>query len=106
MQQKYQHYCLIKLINAYLAGEEILPFHQSRVTEQVKFTYSPLRKALEKQIKTAENHGKNQIKAIYEHVKQLAKSNAFIKKDDDDTEKFSSSFSKRKKYLMKGAMKY
>ena len=35
----------------YLTGEEILPSDQRRVTEQVKFTYSPLEKALEKQTK-------------------------------------------------------
>ena len=38
----------------YLTGEEILPSDQSRVIEQAKFTCSPLRKALEKQIKTIE----------------------------------------------------
>ena len=32
--------------------------------EQVKFTYSPLGKALEKQIKTIKNQGKKQLKAI------------------------------------------
>ena len=35
----------------YLTGEEILPPDQRRVIEQAKFTYSPLGKALEKQIK-------------------------------------------------------
>ena len=38
----------------YLAGEEILPFDQSRVIEQANFTYSSLGKALEKQTKTIE----------------------------------------------------
>ena len=32
----------------YLTGEEILPCDQRRVIEQANFTYSPLRKALEK----------------------------------------------------------
>ena len=36
----------------YLSGEEILPSDQKRVIEQDKFTYSPLNKAFEKQIKT------------------------------------------------------
>ena len=36
----------------YLAGEEILLSDQRKVMEQVKFTYSPLGKALEKQKKT------------------------------------------------------
>ena len=35
----------------YLTGEEILPFDERRVIEQAKFTYSPLGKAIEKQIK-------------------------------------------------------
>ena len=35
-----------------LTGEEILPSYQRRVIGQVKFTYSPLEKALEKQTKT------------------------------------------------------
>ena len=38
----------------YLAGEEILLSDQRKVMEQVKFTYSPLGKALEKQKKTIE----------------------------------------------------
>ena len=33
-------------------GEEILSCNQRRVTEQAKFTYSPLGKAFEKQAKT------------------------------------------------------
>ena len=32
----------------YLMGEEILPSDQGRVIEQATFTYSPLRKTLEK----------------------------------------------------------
>ena len=43
----------------YLTGEEVLPSDQRRVIEQAKFTYSPLRKALEKQTKTIEDQGKN-----------------------------------------------
>ena len=38
----------------YLTGEEILSFDQSRIIEQAKFTYSPLGKAFEKQMKTIE----------------------------------------------------
>ena len=47
-----------------LTGGEILPSDSSRVMEQTKFTYSPLGEAIEKQIKTVENHGEKQIKAI------------------------------------------
>ena len=42
--------------------------------EQAKFTYSPLNKAIEKQIKTIEDQEKKQIKALEEHGKQLVKS--------------------------------
>ena len=33
----------------YLTGEDILPSTQQQIIEQAKFTYSPLRKAFEKQ---------------------------------------------------------
>ena len=46
----------------YLIGEKTLPSDQRRVIEQVKFTYSPLGKALEKQIKTIEDQGEKQKK--------------------------------------------
>ena len=48
----------------YLTGEEILLSDQNRVIEQAKFTYSPLGKVFEKQIKTIENQGGKQTKAI------------------------------------------
>ena len=41
----------------YLAGEKILPLDQSRIIEQAKFTYSPLGKAFENQIKAIEDQG-------------------------------------------------
>ena len=64
----------------YLTGEETLPSDRRRVIEQVKFTYSPLGKALEKQTKTIEDQDKKQVKAIEDHGKQLAESNELIKK--------------------------
>ena len=39
----------------YLTGEETLPSIQPQIIEQAKFTYSPLGKALEKQIKTIQD---------------------------------------------------
>ena len=48
----------------YLTGNEILPFNQQQTIQQAKFTYSPLVKAFEKQIKTIEDQGEKQIKAI------------------------------------------
>ena len=50
--------------------------------EQVKSTYSILRKALEKQTKTIEGQGKEEIKAIEEHGIQLVKSSAFSEKEE------------------------
>ena len=48
----------------YLTGEEILPSNQKQMIQQAKFTYSPLSKAFEKQIKTIEDQGKKQIDAL------------------------------------------
>ena len=48
----------------YLTGEDILPTNQEHIIEQVKFTYSPLEKAFEKQIKTTEDKGQKQIDAL------------------------------------------
>ena len=46
--------------------------------EQAKLAYFPLGKVFEKQIKTIEEEGKNQIKAIKDHGKQFAESNEKI----------------------------
>ena len=48
----------------YLTGEEILPSNQQQIIEQAKFTYSPLRKAFQKQTKTIEDQGKKLIDAL------------------------------------------
>ena len=47
-----------------LTGDEILPYDQSRIIEQAKFTYLPLRKSFEKQVKTIKDQGEKQIKAL------------------------------------------
>ena len=65
---------MIKLEN--LTVEEILPSNQSRIITQAKFTYPPLGKACEKQIKTTEDQGEKQIKALKGHGKQLVKSSS------------------------------
>ena len=59
-QQKYQCKNKSGKIDKYefLTGEEILPFDQSRIIEQAKFTYSLLGKAFEEQTKTIEEQGK------------------------------------------------
>ena len=65
----------------YLTGEEILPSNQQQIIQQAKFTYSPLGKAFEKQIKTIEDQGKTQVKAIQD--KQIVN----INKDVDYKDK-------------------
>ena len=42
----------------YLTGEEILPSNQQQIIEQAKFTYSPLGKVFDKQIKAIEEQTK------------------------------------------------
>ena len=63
---KYEH----------LTGEEIVPSNQQQIIQQAKFNYSPLGKAIEKQIKTTKNQGEKQVKAIQD--KQIVN----INKDD------------------------
>ena len=48
----------------YLTGEEILPSNQQQIIQQAKFNYSPLRKAIEKQIKTIKDQGEKQVLAL------------------------------------------
>ena len=48
----------------YLTGENILLSNQQQIIQQAKFTYSPLGKAFEKQIKTIEDQGKKQVDAL------------------------------------------
>ena len=48
----------------YLTDEEILSSDQNRTIEQAKFTYSPLGKTFEKQMKTIEEQGKKQVEAL------------------------------------------
>ena len=63
----------------YLTGVEILPFDQQQIIEQATFTYSPLGKAFEKQIKMIEDWGKKQVDAL----KDL-KPKAFTYESDDN----------------------
>ena len=64
----------------YLTGEDILPSNQQQIIEQAEFTYSPLGKAFEKQIKTIENQGEKQIDAL----KDLKQTKAITYKLDAD----------------------
>ena len=45
-------------------GEDILPSNQRQIIEQAKFTYSPLGKVFNKQIKTIKDQGKKQVDAL------------------------------------------
>ena len=48
----------------YRTCEEILPSGQCGIIEQAKFTYSPLSKVFEKQIKTTKDKGTKQVEAL------------------------------------------
>ena len=48
----------------YLTGEDILPPSQQQIIKHARFTYSPLGKASEKQIKTIEDQDQKQIDAL------------------------------------------
>ena len=84
----------------YLTGEDILPSNQQQIIEQTKFTYSPLGKVFEKQIKTIEDQGEKQIdtlKDLKDQNKQL--DNISDYKDDllhsKEHEIFKNIYSKR-----------
>ena len=51
-------------INDNLTGEDILPSNHQQLIEQAEFTYSPLGKAFEKQIKTIEDQEQKQVDAL------------------------------------------
>ena len=69
----------------YLTGEEILPSNQQQIIQQAKFTYSPLGKAIEKQIKTIKDQGEKQVDALKTSYKKLPSIKDFV-----PTEKFNS----------------
>ena len=66
----------------YLKGEEILRYNQKQIINQAKFTYYPLGKAFEKQIKTIEDQWKKQVKAL-EDLKLKEQTKAIEGKSDD-----------------------
>ena len=87
-QQKYHYYHYGKLINMnMLQVKKIWPPDQSKIIQQAKFTYSPLRKTLEKQTKAIENQEEKQLKATGEDGKQVVNRNAIIKNFYYDTKK-------------------
>ena len=48
----------------YLTGKEILTSDQSRITDQAKFSFSPLDKTFKKQIKTIKDQGIKQVEVL------------------------------------------
>ena len=68
----------------YLTGEEILPSNQQQLIQQAKFNYSPLGKALEKQVKTIKDQGEKQVDALKTSYKKLPSIKDFV-----PTEKFN-----------------
>ena len=68
----------------YLTGEEILPSNQQQIIQQAKFNYSPLGKALEKQVKTIKDQGEKQVDALKTSYEKLPSIKDFV-----PTEKFN-----------------
>ena len=65
----------------YLTGEEILPSNQQQIIQQAKFKYSPLGKALEKQVKTIKDQGEKQavdLESLKDSDKKLTSIKDFI----------------------------
>ena len=84
----------------YLTGEDILPSNQQQIIEQAKITCSPLGKASEKQIKTIEDQGKKQVKAL-EYLKAKEKTKPIADKSNNQSKAtiiFNHLINKRKKY--------
>ena len=80
----------------YLTGQEILPSNQQQIIQQAKFTYSPLGKAFEKQIKTIEDQRKKQVKAIQDNKQSvilikmmIVKINYYFQKKEKSLKKFT-----------------
>ena len=65
----------------YLTGEEILPSNQQQLIQQAKFNYSPLGKAIEKQIKIIKEQGEKQVDALKTSYKELPSIKDFVPKE-------------------------
>ena len=85
----------------YLTGEDILPSYQQQIVEQVRFTYSLLGKAFEKQIKTIEDQWKKQVDAL-ESFKSKEQTKPIEDKSNNQSEAttiFDDLITKRKKIM-------
>ena len=86
----------------YLTAEDILPSNQQQIIEQAKFTYSPLGKAFEKQVKAIEDQGKKQVDA-WENLKPKEQTKPIEGKSNNKSKAaiiFSDLISKRKKIMI------
>ena len=83
----------------YLTGEDILPSNQQQIIEQTKFTYSPLGKAFDKQIKAIEDQGKKQVDAL-ESFKPKEETKP-IKDTPNNQSRATIIFNKRKELITK-----
>ena len=68
----------------YLTGKDILPSNQQQIIEQARFTYSPLGKPFEKQIKTVEDQGKKQVEAL-ENLKLKEETKPIVDKPNNQS---------------------
>ena len=87
----------------YLTGEDILPSNQQQIIQQTKFTYSPLGKAFDKQIKTIEDQGKKQVDAL-EKLKPKEETKPIENKSNNQSKAatiFNELISKRKELINK-----
>ena len=80
----------------YLTGKEILPSNQQQIIEQAKFTYSPLGKAFEKQIKTIEDQEQKLVETLKD-LKPEEQTKAIKDNDSGATIIFNDLINKRKK---------
>ena len=68
----------------YLTGEDILLSNQQQIIKQAKFTYFPLGKAFEKQIRTIEDQGQKQVDALKD-LKPKEKTKTITYDDGDES---------------------
>ena len=85
----------------YLTGEDILSSNQQQIIEPARFTYSPLGKAFEKQIKTIEDQGKKQVDTL-ESLKPKEQAKPIEDKSNNQSKAtiiFNDLINKRKKIM-------
>ena len=81
----------------YLTGKNILPSNQQQLIEQAKFTYSPLGKAFEQQIKTIKGEGEKQVEALNNNNKLAIIDENIIPESASGNDEAKDEFNKIKK---------